>query len=435
MIDVQGAGNGNVVKQVLEDDLDLSAQDVADAVTLPPHCYTSPEFYEFEKESIFSREWLCIGRVEQVAEVGDWYSTTVIDEPLVVVRSSQSEIRVMSSVCRHRCNLVTARGEAPAEEWASPPPETVGHGKYLRCPYHFWTYDLTGQLVAAPAMEKTAGFDASTIQLPTLKSEVWNGFIFATFNADAPPLGERLTHLSEMLHNWHLDKMRSGAIHTNRNMPWNWKVMHENSIEPYHVDRLHQGLHAVLPSPTLIRMPYHEDDAVIILRHRAIHRDYSLNPTYKALLPVIETLSDEEREVSIFALIPPTLLIGMNVDSALYRIVLPTGPNTVDLTYGNLFPSSHFKERRYQEIQKMATAGLLIMTSQDFPTDAAVQKGLRSRFACRGRYSWQEYTLADFNRWLVKRYREGGREAEFSTGSWAEAAGSAVDALPERQEA
>ena len=67
----------------------------------------------------------------------------------------------------------------------------------------------------------------------------------------------------------------------------------------------------------------------------------------------------------------------------------------------------------------MATAGLLIMTSQDFPTDATVQKGLRSRFACRGRYSWQEYTLADFNRWLVKRYREAGEAMDSVTASTA----------------
>lgn len=407
-LQANGAEMTNRVKEVLDDNLERSVQDVSAAVTLPPRCYTSPEFYEFEKAAIFSQEWLCLGRAEQVPEVGDWFSITVIDEPLVVVRSSESEIRVMSSVCRHRCNVITARPEAPPEEWGSAPPESVGHGKYLRCPYHFWTYDLTGQLVTAPAMERTADFDRSSIHLPVLRSEVWNGFIFASFKADSPPLGPRLEHLSDMLHNWHLEAMRGGPIRTNRNMPWNWKVMHENSIEVYHVDRLHQGVHAVLPSPTVISMPFHEDDAAIILRHRAIHRDYSLNPTYKALLPVIETLTDEEREVSIFALIPPSLLIGMNVDSALFRIVLPSGPQSVDLTFGNLFPASHFKERRYQEIQKMTTAGLLLMTSQDFPTDAAVQKGLRSRFASRGRYSWQESTLADFNRWLVKRYRNGG---------------------------
>lgn len=398
----------NPVHEVLNDNLGLSARDVAHAITLPPRCYTSPEFYEFEKQAIFAQEWICLGRVEQVPEVGDWYSITVIDEPLVVTRSSESEIRVMSSVCRHRCNVITARGEAPAEEWSSAPPETTGHGRYLRCPYHFWTYDLTGQLVTAPAMEKTVGFDPSEIRLPNLKCEVWNGFIFASFNPDIASLATRLKTLAEMLQNWHLESMRSGAIRTNRNMPWNWKVMHENSIEAYHVDRLHQGVHAVLPSSTVIPVAFDDDDAAIILRHRATHRDYSLNPTYKALLPFIETLTDEEREVSIFALIPPTLLIGMNVDSALYRIVLPAGPEAVNLTFGNLFPETHFKERRYQEIQKMATAGLLLMTSQDFPTDAAVQKGLRSRFACRGRYSWQENTLPDFNRWLVKRYREAG---------------------------
>jgi hypothetical protein len=102
----------------------------------------------------------------------------------------------------------------------------------------------------------------------------------------------------------------------------------------------------------------------------------------------------------------------MNTDSALFRIVLPTGPGTFDVRFGNLFPKGKYVGRRFDEIKKMATGGLLVMTSQDFPADAGVQKGLRSRFAVRGRYSWEEEPLEGFNRWLVKRYREGFERAK-----------------------
>lgn len=399
------------IRHILDDCLDASAKEFDQAVTLPPECYTSHDFFEFEKAAIFSKEWLCLGREEQIPSPGDWYSITVIDEPLIVCRAENDDINVLSAVCRHRCNVITAPGEGPPETWSSPPPETSGNSERFTCPYHFWTYDLSGRLVAAPAMDRTSAFDKSQIRLPQLKVERWCGFIFANFDPDAPSLIERLSGLSTLLENWHLDKMRSGEQKLTRDMPWNWKVMHENSIEGYHIDRLHRGLHEVLPSGTLVPTEYDPNSAAILIRHRAAAKDYSLNPTYKALMPVIETLTDEQREESIFALIAPTLLIGMNVDSALYRIVLPNGPDSIDLRFGNLFPEDRAYGRRFEEIKKMTTYGLMVMTSQDFPTDAAVQKGLRSRFASRGRYSWQEFTLGHFNQWLVPRYLAAVEEA------------------------
>jgi phenylpropionate dioxygenase-like ring-hydroxylating dioxygenase large terminal subunit len=400
-----------VVRGVIEQ-LDASLGPIQEAVTLPPQCYSDRSFYEFEKETIFFREWLCLGRVEQVPAVGDYYSITVADEPLVVVRSAPSEIRVMSAVCRHRCMVITAPGEAPASEWGKPPAETKGNVKFFQCPYHFWTYDLTGQLTAAPEMQRTPGFDKTGIRLPNLKVEIWNGFIFVNFDPDSPRLAPRLKRFSDWIANWHLEDMEAGEIKSHDGLNWNWKVMHENSIECYHCDRLHRGLHEVVPGGALIHTDYDDpDEAVIISRAKAMHADYALNPTYKALLPVIETLTDYERNNSIFGLLPPTLLLGMNTDSALFRIVLPTGPDSFDVRFGNLFPKGKYVGRRFEEIKKMATGGLLVMTSQDFPADAGVQKGLKSRFATRSRYSWEEEPLAGFNQWLIKRYRDGFERA------------------------
>src|SRR5262249_62342757 len=70
----------------LFDSFASSTADVNEAEALPPVIYTSPEFYAFEKEAIFAHEWLCVGRADQVPEPGDWYATTIVDEPLIVVR-------------------------------------------------------------------------------------------------------------------------------------------------------------------------------------------------------------------------------------------------------------------------------------------------------------------------------------------------------------
>jgi phenylpropionate dioxygenase-like ring-hydroxylating dioxygenase large terminal subunit len=112
-----------------------SAVDLADAQTLPPECYTSAEFYEFEKEALYNHEWLCVGRADWVANPGDYFTTTLVGEPVVVARTLEGEIRAMSSVCQHRAMLVA---------------EGHGNARGFLCPYHHWSYTLDGRLVAAP---------------------------------------------------------------------------------------------------------------------------------------------------------------------------------------------------------------------------------------------------------------------------------------------
>ena len=88
------------------DGLESSTLDLADSETLPPECYTDAGFYEFEKEALFNHEWLCVGRVEQVKNPGDYFTTKIIGEPLLIAKDRAGEIRAMSSVCQHRAMLV-----------------------------------------------------------------------------------------------------------------------------------------------------------------------------------------------------------------------------------------------------------------------------------------------------------------------------------------
>jgi len=86
--------------------LDSSILPIEEADTLPPFCYTSDEFYEFEKEAVFNSEWLCVGRVSQVDKPGDYFTTSIVGEPLIITHDLKGELRAMSAVCRHRAMLV-----------------------------------------------------------------------------------------------------------------------------------------------------------------------------------------------------------------------------------------------------------------------------------------------------------------------------------------
>ncbi len=106
----------------------------------------------------------------------------------------------------------------------------------------------------------------------------------------------------------------------------------------------------------------------------------------------------------VFALVPPSLLIGIQSDSAFWFAVDPTGPTSHALSMAYLFPESTVEMPLFGELLEAAIAGVANFNRQDMPTNIAVQRGMQSRFAPRGRYSWQEGVLAQFNSWLVDRY-------------------------------
>ena len=93
---------GSHLNDAFFDGLSRSMRDVDAAETLPPACYTDAAFYAFEKEALFNHEWLCVGRVDWVKEQGDYFTTTIIGEPIIVTRNRSDEIKAMSAVCQHR---------------------------------------------------------------------------------------------------------------------------------------------------------------------------------------------------------------------------------------------------------------------------------------------------------------------------------------------
>ncbi|MFT4253724.1 MAG: SRPBCC family protein [Caulobacter sp.] len=372
------------------DGLSSSASDVGSAETLPPACYTDAAFYEFEKAALFDREWLCVGRVDQVKEPGDFFTTEIVGEPILVTRNRAGEIKAMSSVCQHRAMLVA---------------EGKGNARGFVCPYHHWVYSLNGDLVNAPAMERTCGFDKKKISLPTFKVEIWLGFIFVNFDADAAPLAPRLQAVEAAIANFDLESAEDLEPMTGQ-FAWNWKVMFENNNDGYHASKLHRGvLHDFIPSELASFPEAEPEDAGFLRYNGTLHPDASFNPTQKAVLPIFPKLSDEDRSRATFANIPPTLSLVMTSDMVIYLILRPTGPETMAQDTGILVApgtrdSYGFKERLEMI---MTSAGQII--AQDMHVDELVQKGLRSRFAIRGRYSWQEGAQVQFNRWLAPRYQ------------------------------
>ncbi|NOX69769.1 MAG: Rieske 2Fe-2S domain-containing protein [Gammaproteobacteria bacterium] len=372
--------------------LSSSTLPLGDAETLPPECYTDQDFYEFEKDAVFSREWLCTGRESWVSEPGDYYTTSIAGEPIIVVRTLKGELKAMSSVCQHRAMLVA---------------EGSGNTRGFLCPYHHWSYSLDGRLTQAPAMEKACNFDKSEFGLPNFKVEVWQGFIFVNLDENAAPLGPRLVAVDEAVAGHELATAEGVKPDEPPEFDWNWKVMFENNNDGYHASRLHQGpLHDFVPSALATFPDLPEDTAGYYRFNGTKHADASFNATQKALLPVFPKLTDEGRNRMVFANVPPTLSLVLTSDMVIYLIVRATGAETLEMDIGTLVAPGAMRQAGYQHCIDMNMAAATEIVAQDLHVDKLVQVGLRSRYAVRGRYSWQEGAQHDFNKWLVPRYQE-----------------------------
>ncbi|MCW2546779.1 MAG: bedC1, partial [Mycobacterium sp.] len=98
-----------------------------DARGLPPESYFSDDIFGLERNEIFLQEWLCVGRADQIPNSGDYFTVTLLGEPLIVVRQSDGSVKVLSSICRHRGMIITSTVEAERGDWMAPPKESEGN--------------------------------------------------------------------------------------------------------------------------------------------------------------------------------------------------------------------------------------------------------------------------------------------------------------------
>jgi phenylpropionate dioxygenase-like ring-hydroxylating dioxygenase large terminal subunit len=213
-----------------------SSARVEEAQTLPPQAYMSQDFFDLEVEKIFKKDWICVGHVSQVANVGDYFTLELFGEPLVIVRG-EDRVRTLSSVCLHR--------------WA-PVVEGAGNARIFSCPFHKWGYALDGRLLGAPFMDQAEGFVAKECKLPEFRTEIVDelGLIFMTFDDTIDPIGERLESLIQRVRDEGWDLKNQVIVETvDQDNKYNWKIQVETYMECYHHIGAHQGLAGRRMSP------------------------------------------------------------------------------------------------------------------------------------------------------------------------------------------
>jgi phenylpropionate dioxygenase-like ring-hydroxylating dioxygenase large terminal subunit len=361
-----------------------------DAETLASRAYVDPAIYALEVERIFRREWISVGRLEQLANNGDFFTLDLFGEPIVVARGDDGAVRAMSRICRHR---------------AMPVVEGVGNRKSFQCPYHLWTYGLDGRLIGAPGMEKMRGFRREDCPLVQIRTGIWEGWIFINFDSAAPALATMLEPLRRRLAGVHLADFRATEALV-YDSPWNWKVFVDNFMESYH----HMGIHPDTLNPIAPALGTWAED--LSGPYAVLH-----NPSVGGA-PVTSGFPERkdypaEFHASAFVVVCvwPFHLFAFTPDSMQYAQMIPDGPQHMTLKLYQCVPAEVRDDPAWAEQVEGSRAFLDSVNRQDIAANLGVMKGHRSALTTPGRYAFQEKALWQFHRWVLGRLFPEGRSA------------------------
>ena len=188
--------------------------------SLEARYYTDPAIFNQEMQGLLSRTWQFAGHVSQIPNVGDYFAFEIAGQSLFAIRGRDEVVRTFYNVCQHRAHeMVTG----------------TGNTRVVVCPYHAWTYELTGHLRAGPNIKSVPGFEKSEICLTEVRTEDFHGFLFVNLDDDAAPMDDWFPGVREEIAEYvpHISKLAPLEwVEVPENC--NWKVSVENYSECYH---------------------------------------------------------------------------------------------------------------------------------------------------------------------------------------------------------
>ena len=322
------------------------------ASTIPSTYYIDPAILGLENRRLFGNTWQLVGRADQVAEPGAYFTANVGSEPVLVIRGSDGTLRAMSNVCRHRAGPV-ARGE--------------GKRPVLQCGYHGWTYSIDGKLLRTPEMEGIACFDRESMELPVFRVDVWNELVFVHLNRDAPSLGDFLGELVSEVAGRDYRGFRRAA-RKDWELDCNWKVYVDNYLEGYHIPIVH---------PSLFR-------ELDYSRYKTETREFHSIQHAPIKRPERLVTTDGDQEARYYWVFP-NLMINVYPNNFSTNLIVPLG-QTRTLTIFEWY----FREPESSEVQKALGDTISFSDEiqlEDIEICEAVQRGLASMTYSTGRYS------------------------------------------------
>ena len=329
---------------------------LAEASTIPAPWYVDPRIADLEAKTVFSNTWQLVGRAEQVEKPGQFVTTTIAGEPIVVVRGNDHILRAMYNVCRHHAAAVVT--------------EACGQASILHCPYHGWNYGLDGSLKGMPEFDGVLDFERQKNGLLPARAEAWENFVFVNLDLEAASLREFLGGLVKRVAPLGVSKLHYFDTRV-YDIACNWKVFVDNYLDGgYHVPHLHKGLNSVLD-----------------------YKEYTIENEDRYCLQSSPMVSSEEDKATgvtrkgdraWYFWQYPNLMINSYEGYMDTNLVLPIDVDHCRVIFDFYFADISDSGREYN--QQSVAVGARIQ-EEDLGICEAVQRGLKSRAYGAGRLS------------------------------------------------
>jgi choline monooxygenase len=340
----------------LIDSLHIEA-DITRAWTLSAQFYLDPSIAAQEEDKVFSRTWQVVGHRDQVSQPGDYFTTQLVGEPLLIVRGSDHSLRGLYNVCRHR---------------AGPAAEGCGSRKLFRCVYHGWTYNLDGSLNHATEIDGVEGFKPEDFALAPVRCEEWFNLIFVNLDPNAAPLIQTLGDLPKQAERFDFRSMKLFERRT-YDMKCNWKTYIDNYLEGYHLPTVHPALNREL-----------DFNAYTVEPHASYVRQWSpirgAQPSDATPRRYPEARDDLATD---YFWCFPNWMLNCYPDNVSLNIVLPLAPERSLAIFEFYLPEKDLVSVAAVESVRFSDQ----VQQEDSAICEAVQKNLHSRSYQRGRFS------------------------------------------------
>jgi len=358
-------------------------------MSLPARYYIDPDHYRAELEWFFVGMWFHAGRADEIPGPGDFVVREIADESLILVRDDGGALKAFYNLCRHRGTRLT-------EECSGRFAATI------QCPYHAWTYDLGGNLVAAPRMDDVAGFRLDDYPLNRIAVSLWDGHVFLNLGEEPGPLACQLDEVEERFRAWGMDQLRPGK-RVVYDVAANWKLIIHNYSECLHCPGVHPALQKLSHYLSGENEPAGRSYLGGRMRLREGIGTLSFDGRLRrAWLPGLR--AEDRRYVYFYACLP-NLLLSLHPDYVMTHTLWPKGVNRTEIVCEWLFHPDAMGASGFDPDDAFSFWDLT--NRQDWHVCEQMQLGLKSRAYRPGPYSHREDLLHGFDRLILE--REQGR--------------------------
>jgi Rieske 2Fe-2S family protein len=365
------------------------------ATLLPARAYHDESIYAWEVEHIFLRDWIAVGRAEELPEPGSFVLRDVFGENVLLVRGRDDVIRAFYNVCRHRGTAVEER--------------ECGKAVRFQCPYHAWIYDLDGTLLRAKHTEDLEDFSFEAFALTPIRAATWQGFIFLCFadEATTPELGAYMGDWSEHHESFGRDMTTlRRAVRLTYDVAANWKIVLENFSECYHCPPVHPLLNKLSPydlgEDFLADGPWKGGWMVLADGCETMSIDGQRHDRR-----LLYARDEAEAKRIFYYILWPNLIVSVHPDYVMVHHALPVAANRTTV-YCDFYVEA-------ADLGQVDVSGAVefwdITNKEDYHVVELQQQGTRSRSWTAGRYSNQEASVHAFDLMVADHYAMDGRRS------------------------